>query len=163
MCCCCTCLSSCHRTASDSSYWTICTLFIAITISCFEGIRTCVGVLVIQCSHEFLRILVHWICCLFEAAEQRIIIVKYLIQARNNVTRMRVEPSLCNQGRRKTTFLLCRPCCRPNFSKGERFMLCREARVSFAAMVSVSSSLPWSQSSFIFLSSQDQSEGEFWL
>ena len=27
----------------------------------------------------------------------------------------------------------------------------------------LSSSLPWSQSSFIFLSSQDQSEGEFWL
>ena len=55
----------------------------------------------IQCSCGFLRILVHGICCLFEATKAEILIVKRLIQGRNNVTRVRVEPRLFDQGRRK--------------------------------------------------------------
>ena len=34
--------------------------------------------------------------------QAEIIIVKRLIQRRNNVTRVQVEPRLCNQGRRKS-------------------------------------------------------------
>ena len=47
----------------------------------------------IQCSGEFLRIHVQWICCLFEATKKR-----------NNVTKVRVEPRWCDQGSRKTDF-----------------------------------------------------------
>ena len=56
-------------------------------------IRTCLKEFpVTQCSRGFLWILFHWICCLFEATEQRlIIIVKRLIQRRSNVTRAGVE------------------------------------------------------------------------
>ena len=63
-----------------------------------------------QCSCGFLRILVHWICCLFKA-----IIVKRLVQGRNNVTRVRVEARSCDQGRRKNDAfspLPIRPRCR---------------------------------------------------
>ena len=63
-----------------------------------------------QCSCGFLRILVHWICCLFKA-----IIVKRLVQGRSNVTRVRVEARSCDQGRRKNDAfspLPIRPRCR---------------------------------------------------
>ena len=38
---------------------------------------------------------------LFEAKKTELVIVKRLIQGRNNVIRVRVEPRLCDQGRRK--------------------------------------------------------------
>ena len=60
-------ISSCHEIASDAKYWTIRALFIAMTTSCLEESAPAQEFPVIQCSCEFLRILVHWICCLFEA------------------------------------------------------------------------------------------------
>ena len=61
---------------------------------------------VILCCRGFLRILVHWVCCLLEVTKAEIIIVKCLIQGRNNVTRVWVEPRACDQGRRKNVFTL---------------------------------------------------------
>ena len=54
--------SSYHRTTSDTNHWMIRTFFIAISTSCLlESIS-------FQCT---CGILVHWICCMFEATEQR--------------------------------------------------------------------------------------------
>ena len=64
-------LSSCHRRASNASYWMVNTLFIAISNFSFWGFRNCLKVPVIQCRRNFLRIFIHQICCLFEAAKQR--------------------------------------------------------------------------------------------
>ena len=53
------------------TYWTIRTLFIAMTTSCLEESAPTEEFTVIQFSREFLRILVDWIRCLFEATKQR--------------------------------------------------------------------------------------------
>ena len=48
---------------------------------------------------------------LVRSHQAEIIIVKRLIQGRNNVTRVRIEPRPFDQGRRKTTPLSIYPCC----------------------------------------------------
>ena len=69
-------------------------------------IRTC---LVVSSDPMFLEIFSK-LCSrnllLVQSHEEEIIIVKRLIQGRNNVTRVRVKPKTCNQGCRKTTPLL---------------------------------------------------------
>ena len=68
----CSCLLSCHRTMSDADHWMICSLFIAITISCLmESASTKEFPAVIQCFCRLLRISVLGICCLFEAIKHR--------------------------------------------------------------------------------------------
>ena len=65
------------------------------------GIRTCLGVsddpmfLRISSSSCSLNLL------LVRSHQAEIIIVKRLIHGRNNVTRVRIEPRSCGQGRRK--------------------------------------------------------------
>ena len=107
MLCCCAYVSSCHRTSSDAKYWTICAIFIAMTTLWLEESASAQEFPMIQCS-----------CGFFHRAEiiiehqAEIIIVKRLIQGRNNETRVRVEPRLCDQDRRKKTLLPSRPRCR---------------------------------------------------
>ena len=49
---------------------------------------------------------------LVRSHQAQLIVVKRLIQGRNNVTRMGIEPTSCDHGRRKTTPLPSRPRCR---------------------------------------------------
>ena len=96
--CCIAYLLSCHQTASDTNYWTIRTLFIAIISSCLEESVP---------ASEFPMFL--WVSSnscplnllLFWRHLPEIIIVKRLIQGRNNVTRVPVEPRLYDSGGRK--------------------------------------------------------------
>ena len=90
-------LSSCHRTASDANCWTTRTLFIAVTTSWLEESAP---------PWEFPMFL--WISSnscplnllLVRSHQAEIIIVKRLIQGRNNVTRVGVELRSCDLGRR---------------------------------------------------------------
>ena len=96
--CCSAYLSSCQETASNAKYWTIRVLFIAMATSWLEESAR---------AEDFPMIL--WISSnscpmnllLVRSQQVEVIIVKRLIQGHNNVTRVRVEPSLCDQGRRK--------------------------------------------------------------
>ena len=95
-CCCCSIfnayiqyLSSCRRTAADAKYWTICTLFIAMTTSWLE--ESCLGV-----SNDPM---LQWISSnscplnvlLVRSHRAEMNIVKRLIQRRNYVIRVRVK------------------------------------------------------------------------
>ena len=83
------------------TYWTIRTLFITVIAFVIGGIRTCLGV-----SDDLMFLWISSNSCLLNLLlvgnhQAEIIIVKRLIQGRNNVTRVRVEPRLFDQGRRK--------------------------------------------------------------
>ena len=101
-CCCCSAyLSSCHRTASDANLLDDPLTFHYNDYFVIGGIRTCLGVsdnpmfLWISSNSCPLNLL------LVRSHQAEIIIVKRLIQGRNNVTRVRVEPRPFDQGRRK--------------------------------------------------------------
>ena len=103
-CCCCCCsayLSSCHRTASDAKLLDDPHTFHCQDYFVIGGIRTCLAVSVdpmflwISSNSCPLNLL------LVRSHQAEIIIVKRLIQGRNNVTSVRVEPRSFDQGRRK--------------------------------------------------------------
>ena len=110
-CCCCSAyLSSCHRTASDAKLLDDPHAFHHQDYFVIGGIRTCLGVsddpmfLWISSNSYPLNLL------LVRSHQAEIIIVKRLIQGRNNVTRVRVEPRSFDQGRRKNdAFTVCLP------------------------------------------------------
>ena len=93
------CLSSCHRTASDANLSDDPHTFHYNYYFVFGGIRICLevsNVLVIfsnSCPLNLLLVRSH--------QAEIIIIVKRLIQGRNNVNRKRVEPGPFDQSRRK--------------------------------------------------------------
>ena len=94
-CCCCFCgayWSSCHWTASYVNYWTIRTLFIAITTSCFEESAQTYEFPMIRSFCGFLpsSIPLEYAVCSKPSRSLEVIIVKRLIQQRNNLTRVRV-------------------------------------------------------------------------
>ena len=102
--CCCCCgayLSSCHQTASDTNLLDDPHTFHYQDYFAIGGIRTCLGVsdgpmfLWISSNSCPLNLL------LVRSHQAEIIIVKRLIQGRNSVTRVRVEPRSFDQGRRK--------------------------------------------------------------
>ena len=103
-CCCCFCsayLSSCHRTASDANLLDDPHTFHYQDYFVIGGIRTCLGV-----SDDPMFLWISSNSCplnllLVRSHQAEIIIVKRLIQGRNNVTRVRVEPRSFDQGRRK--------------------------------------------------------------
>ena len=102
--CCCCCgayLSSCHRTASDANLLDDPHTFHYQDYFVIGGIRTCSGV-----SDDPMFVWISSNSCplnllLVRSHQAEIIIVKRLIQGRNNVTRVRVEPRSFDQGRRK--------------------------------------------------------------
>ena len=103
-CCCCCCsayLSSCHRKASDANLLDDPHTFHYQDYFVIGGIRTCLGV-----SDDPMFLWISSNSCplnllLVRSHQAEIIIVKRLIQGRNNVTRVRVEPRSFDQGRRK--------------------------------------------------------------
>ena len=101
-CCCCSAyLSSCHRTASDANLLDDPRIFHYNDYSVIGGIRTCLGV-----SDDPIFLWIFSNSCslnllLVRSHQAEIIIVKRLIQGRNNVTRVRIEPRPFGQGRRK--------------------------------------------------------------
>ena len=101
-CCCCAYWSSCHRAASDANLLEDPNTFRCNHYFLDGGIRTFLGV-----SHDptFLWISLNSLPLNLLLVRGRqaeiIIIVKRLIQGRNSVTRVRVEPRPCDQGRRK--------------------------------------------------------------
>ena len=103
-CCCCCCgsyLSSCHRTASDANLLDDPHTFHYQDYFVIGGIRTCLGV-----SDDPMFLWISSNSCplnllLVRSHQAEIIIVKRLIQGRNSVTRVRVEPRSFDQGRRK--------------------------------------------------------------
>ena len=112
-CCCCSAyLSSCHRTASDANLLDDPHTFHYQDYIVIGRIRTCLGV-----SDDAMFLWISSNSCplnllLVRSHQAEIIIVKRLIQGRNNVTRVRVEPRSFDQGRRKTTPLPSRLRCR---------------------------------------------------
>ena len=102
-CCCCCCsayLSSCHRTASDANLLDDPHTFHYQDYFAIGGIRTCLGV-----SDDPMFLWISSNSCplnllLVRSHQAEIIIVKRLIQGRNSVTRVRVEPRSFDQGRR---------------------------------------------------------------
>ena len=101
---CCYCsiyLSSCHRTASDANLLDDPHTFHYQDYFVIEGIRTCLGVsddpmfLWISSNSFPLNLLV------VRSHQAEIIIVKRLIQERNTVTMVRVEPRSFDQSHRK--------------------------------------------------------------
>ena len=101
-CCCCSAyLSSCHRTASDANLLDDLYTFHYQDYFVIGGIRTSLGV-----SDDPMFLWISLNSCplnllLVRSHQAEIIIVKRLIQGRNNVTRVRVEPRSFDQGRRK--------------------------------------------------------------
>ena len=90
-------LSAFHRTASDTDYWMMRTLFIAIKTCAWRSPHLLES---FQCSCGFLRI--RPLNLLFVQSHQaEIIIANRLIHWRSNVTRVWVEPKSCGQGLRK--------------------------------------------------------------
>ena len=94
-------LSSCHRTASDANFLDNPHTFHYQDHFVIGGICTCLGVFDVpmflwissnSCPLNLLLVRSH---------QAKIIIVKHLIQGRNNVTRVWVEPRSFDQGRRK--------------------------------------------------------------
>ena len=114
-CCCCCCsayLSSCHRTASDANLLDDPHTFHHQDYFVIGGIRTCLGV-----SDDPMFLWISSNSCplnllLVRSHQAEIIIVKRLIQGRNSVTKVRVEPRSFDQGRRKNDALPIRPRCR---------------------------------------------------
>ena len=113
-CCCCCCsayLSSCHRTAPDTNLLDDPHTFHYQDYFVIGGIRTCLGVsddptfLWISSNSCPLNLL------LVRSHQAEIIIVQRLIQGRNGVTRVWVEPRPFDQGRRKNNSLPIRPRC----------------------------------------------------
>ena len=101
ICCCCSAyLSSCHRTASDAKLLDDPHTFHHQDYFVIGGIRTCLGV-----SDDPMFLWISSNSCplnlLLVRSHQAEIIIKRLIQGRNNVTRVRVEPRSFDQGRRK--------------------------------------------------------------
>ena len=100
-CCCSAYLSSCHRTGSDANLLNDPHTIHYQDYFVIEGIRTCLGVsddpmfLWISSNTYPLNLL------LVRSHQAEIIIVKRLIQGRNSVTRVRVEPKSFDQGRHK--------------------------------------------------------------
>ena len=102
--CCCCCgayLSSCHRTASDAKLLDDPHTFYYQNYFVIGGIRTCLGV-----SNDPIFLWISSNSCplnllLVRSHQAEIIIVKRLIQGRNSVTRVRVEPKSFDQGHRK--------------------------------------------------------------
>ena len=100
-CCCSAYLSSCHRTASDANLLDDPLTFHFNDYFVIGGIHTRLWV-----SDNPMFLWISFNSCplnllLFRSHQAEIIIVKRLIQGRNNVTRVRVEPRPFDQGRRK--------------------------------------------------------------
>ena len=101
-CCCCSAfLSSCNRTASNANLLDDPHTFHYQDYFVIGGIRTCLGV-----SDDLMFLWISSNSCplnllLVRSHQAEIIIVKRLIQGRNNATRVRVEPRPFDQGRRK--------------------------------------------------------------
>ena len=104
-CCCSAYFSSCHRTALDADLLDDPHTFHYNDYFVIRGICTCLGVSddpmflwlsSNSCPLNFLLVRSH---------QAEIINVKHLIQGRNNVTRVRVEPRPFDQGRRKNDAL----------------------------------------------------------
>ena len=100
-CCCSAYLSYCHWTASDANLLDDPHTFHYQDYFVIGGIRTCFGV-----SDDPMFLWISSNSCplnllLVRSHQAEIIIVKRLIQGRNSVTRVRVEPGSFNQGRRK--------------------------------------------------------------
>ena len=99
--CCSAYLSSCHRTASDANLLDDPHTFHYNDYFVIGGIRTCLGV----SNHPMFLSNSSNSCplnlLLVRSHQAEIIIVKRLIQAQNNVTRVQVEPRPFDQGRRK--------------------------------------------------------------
>ena len=100
-CCCSTYLFSCHRTASDANLLDDPHTFHYHDYFVIGRIRTCLGV-----SDDPMFLWISSNSCplnllLVRSHQAEIIIVNRLIQGRNNVNRMRVEPRSFDQGRCK--------------------------------------------------------------
>ena len=114
-CCCCSAyLSSCYRTTSDANLLDDPHSFHCIDYFVLGGIRTCLGV-----SSDAMFLWISSSCplnlLLVRSHQAEIIIAKRLLQERNNVTRVKVEPILCDQGRRLNDAFTIRPRCRLPF------------------------------------------------
>ena len=102
VCCCCSAyLSSCHRTSSDANLLDDPHPFHYNNYFVIGGIRTCLGV-----SDDPMFLWLSSNSCplnllLVRSHVAELIIVKRLIQGRNNETRVRVEPRSFDQGRCK--------------------------------------------------------------
>ena len=114
-CCCCSAyFSSCHRTASDANLLDDPHTFHYNDYFVIGGIRTCLEV-----SNDRMFLWISSNSCplnllLVRSHHAEIIIVKRLIEGRNNVTRVRVEPRPFDQGRRKNDAFTHWPRCRPS-------------------------------------------------
>ena len=101
-CCCCSAyLSFCHRIASDANLLDDPHTFRCSDYFVIGGIRTCLGV-----SDDPMFLWISSNSCplnllLVRSHQAEIIIAKHLIQGRNSVTRVRVEPRSFDHGRRK--------------------------------------------------------------
>ena len=100
-CCCGAYLSFCHQTASDANLLDDPHTFHYQDYFVIGGIRTCLGV-----SDDPMFLWISSNSCplnllLVRSRQAEIIIVKRLIQGRNSVTRVRVEPRSFDQGHRK--------------------------------------------------------------
>ena len=100
-CSCCAYLSSCHRTASDANFLDNLHTFHYNDYFMVGGIRTCLGV-----SNDPMSRWISSKSCplnllLVRSHQAEIIIAKRLIQRRNIVTRVRVEPRSFDQDHRK--------------------------------------------------------------
>ena len=100
-CCCRAYSSSCHRTASDANLLDDPHTFHYQDYFVIGGIHTCLGV-----SDDPMFLWISSNSCplnllLVRSHQAEIIIVKRLIQGRNNVTRVQVKPRSFDQGRRK--------------------------------------------------------------
>ena len=100
-CCCSAYLSSCHRTASGANLLDDSHTFHYQDYFVIGGIRTCLGVsddpMFLWISSNFCQLNL----LLVRSHQAEIIIVKHLIQGRNDVTRVRVEPRSFDRDRRK--------------------------------------------------------------
>ena len=90
-------LFSCYQTALDAKYLTIGTLFIAMTISCLKESTS-------ECRSNVHEDFFEFLSTKFDACSKppsKDLIIKRLMQGRNNVTGMWVEPRSFDEGSRK--------------------------------------------------------------
>ena len=98
----------CHRTALDADYWTICTLIIAISTSCWEKSAPALEFPVIQCIVNFFEFLSTEFAAFSKPPSRynhRKVSHPYSTGGNNN-TKVRVEPRSCNQGRPRNDALI---------------------------------------------------------
>ena len=127
-------LSSCHRTASDANLLDDPHTFHYQDYFVIGGIRTCLGV-----SDDPMFLWISSNSCplnllLVRSHQAEIIIVKRLIQGRNSVTRVRVEPRSFDQGRRKNDAFTYSAALPTVSNEHAKLRLCRNVRCEHAKL-----------------------------